>query len=31
MYNNPPPNGNDLTPQEAALYWRRFVQPAVAL
>ena len=26
MYNNPPPV--DLTPQEAALYWRRFVQPA---
>jgi hypothetical protein len=26
MYNNPPPV--DLTPQEAALYWRRLVQPA---
>jgi hypothetical protein len=28
MYNNPPPVGNDLTPKEAALYWRRLVQPA---
>jgi hypothetical protein len=28
MYNNPPPDGNDLTSQEAALYWRRLVQPA---
>jgi len=26
MYNNPPPV--DLTPQEAALYWRTLVQPA---
>jgi hypothetical protein len=28
MYNNPPPIGTDLTPQESALYWGRFVQPA---
>jgi len=26
LYNNPTPI--DLTPQEAALYWRRLVQPA---
>ena len=28
MYNNPPPAGKDLTPKEAAYYWRVYVQPA---
>lgn len=28
MYNNPPPVGKDITPQEAAYYWRIFIQPA---
>lgn len=28
MYNNPPPIGKDLKPEEAAYYWRIYVQPA---
>jgi len=28
MYNDPPPDGKDLTPKDAALYWGKFVQPA---
>ena len=28
MYNNPPPKGEDLTPEEAAYYWALYIQPA---